>query len=150
MPMLIEYIDAIARQKQRDVLYVTFNTSVPASEKTAEIDEMEAFALKRVDWEDLPVRQQIIDWLESNGVAWQRCGGFARTNGWSSYQGQLYIDVAYDASLPQYLKLAAFLENPDGSMRLPNTTFSYLPLAHAMENAHHDEPGFWEKWAENL
>lgn len=66
------------------------------------------------------------------------------------YRGQIYVDVPYDDSLPEYRKLADFLENPDGSARLPNAIFCYLPLEKAMENAHHDEPGFWEKWAENF
>ena len=133
MPMLIEHIDAIARKKQRDVLYVTFDP--PAEAKTAENGDEPLLARHRPDWwEHLPVRRQIIEWLEGAGLAWSPCGGIARTNGWSSYRGQIYIDVAYDTALPDYVKLAAFLENPDGSMRLANAQFWCLSLAYALES----------------
>ena len=148
MPMLIEHIDAIARKKQRDVLYVRFDATVDAN--TAENGDEALLARNRPDWEHLPVRRQIIDWLEGAGLAWGPCGGIAGTNGWSSYRGHIYIDGAYDTALPDYARLAAFLENPDGSTRLANAQFCYLPLARAMENVHHDEPGFWEKWAEDF
>ena len=35
-------------------------------------------------------------------------------------------------------------------MRNEQVQFFYLPLEHAMRNAHHDEPGFWDKWADNF
>jgi hypothetical protein len=35
-------------------------------------------------------------------------------------------------------------------MKFEGAKFCYLPLAVAMENAHHDEPGFWDRWAENF
>jgi hypothetical protein len=28
--------------------------------------------------------------------------------------------------------------------------FCYLPLDLAMKNKHHDEPGFWDRWADNF
>ena len=150
MPMLIEHIDAIARAKQRDVLYVVFEAESSRSEKTAEDEEEVSFTENSIEWGKLPVRQQIIDWLECSGIAWQPCGNFASPNVLQSYQGQIYIDLPYDTSLPEYAKLAAFMENPDGTMRLPNAIFCYLPIARAMDNAHHDQPGFWEKWAETF
>lgn len=147
MPMLIQHIDAIARQKQRDVLYVMFKSPNERSLGDDDYDPLDRFF---IDWENLPVRQEIIDWLESNAMKWQPCGHFAKTNLMLSYQGQIYIDVPYDKSLMEYRKLEDFLENPDGSMKLPNTVFCYLPLDRAMDNVSHDEPGFWEKWAENF
>ena len=33
---------------------------------------------------------------------------------------------------------------------IPEVTFFYCPLDKAMENAAHDEPGFWQRWAENF
>jgi hypothetical protein len=46
--------------------------------------------------------------------------------------------------------LHEYLEYPDGSMRFPTVRFYFLTLEIAMQNAHHDEPGFWDKWAENF
>ena len=146
MPMIIQHIDAIARQKQRDVLFVQFESDRMPDEPDVDFK----FSKMLLDWDELPVRQQIIDWLDEHGMKWQPCGDFANTSVMSGYQGQIYIDVPYDTSLQEYKKLEAFLENPDGSMKFPHVLFCYLPLARAMDNVSHDEPGFWEKWAENF
>jgi len=145
MPMLVEHIDAIARRKQRDVLYVKFHPPVSANK-----DDPEIFEPHDLDWETLPIRRQIIDWLNAQGIDWKPCGHFANTCLMMGYRGQLYIDLPYDKSLPAYQALEAFLELPDGSMRYPEVTFFLVPLDKAMENAAHDEPGFWERWAEHF
>lgn len=145
MPMLIEHIDAIARQKQRDVLYVVFNS--PASDNQ---DEKEILGQADLEWETLPIRQQIIDWLDAQGIGWKPCGHFADVNLMMGYRGRLYIDLPFNKSLPAFQALTAFLELPDGSMRFPEATLFYYPLDKAMENAAHDEPGFWARWAENF
>lgn len=134
MPMLIKHIDQIGREKGRDVLYVIFHDDLS----------------QHLDWERLPIRQQIIDWLDANGVAWQACGHVASTSFMCSYRGQIYIDMPFDENDPAYQKLRDYLENPDGTMRFEGARFCYLPLSAAMENAHHDEPGFWERWAEKF
>jgi len=133
MPRLISHIDAIARQKQRDVLYLVF---CPEQDGSA--------------WKGLPVRQQIIDWLTAHGMGWQPCGPIADECVMESYRGQFYIDLPFDKALPAFQALEAFLENPDGSTRFPQVAFCCLPLAKAMENVAHDAPGFWERWAEKF
>lgn len=145
MPMLIEHIDAIARQKQRDVLYVAFHPPASAMPDVEEIVGTDDF-----DWGKLPIRQQIIDWLEAQGIGCKPCGHFANEHLMMGYRGQIYIDVPFDDSLPAFQALQAFLELPDGSMRFPEATFFSCPLDMAMENAAHDEPGFWQRWAENF
>jgi hypothetical protein len=55
-----------------------------------------------------------------------------------------------DADLPIYHELNDYLEYPNGEMRFPTVRFYYLALEAAMQNAYHDEPGFWETWAENF
>ncbi len=67
-----------------------------------------------------------------------------------SYRGQIYIDVPLDPEHADFKRLIAYFENPDGSMRLPHMKLYCLPLALAMKNAHHDEPGFWAKWLEDF
>ena len=145
MPMQIEHIDAIARQKQRDVLFVQFHS--PASVTS---DDEDIVHQDYCDWENLPIRQQIIDWLEARNIGFKPCGHFANECLMMGYRGQMYIDVPFDGSLPTYQALQAFFEFPDGSMRFPGVTFCYCPLDKAMENAAHDEPGFWQRWAENF
>lgn len=139
MPMLIKHIDAIAREKQRDVLYVCFRPI-----------ESEDDFWPHVAWEDLPIREEIIDWLDAHKIQWLPCGGVANVNSMIAYQGQIYIDIPFDCNLPSYQELQSFLEHPDGSIRFPEVIFAYLPLESAMENAEHDEPGFWDRWAESF
>jgi hypothetical protein len=141
MPMLIQYIDAIARKKGRDVLFVTF----PACEPGPLRDRGQ-----RTDYQDCTVRNELITWLDRNGIEWEPCGPFANPNRMVSYWGQLYLDVPYDVNDPVYQNLADHLENPDGTGKIDGIQFCYLPYTRAMDNRHHDEPGFWERWAENF
>ncbi|MFZ2123890.1 MAG: hypothetical protein WA012_08815 [Rhodoferax sp.] len=145
MPMLIEHIDAIARQKQRGVLYVAFHPPASGTPDDEEIVDQGDF-----DWKTLPIRQHIIDWLDAQGTGWKPCGHFANTCLMMSYRGQIYIDLPFDEALPAFQALQALLELPDGSMRFPEATFICCPLDMAMENVAHDEPGFWERRAENF
>jgi len=145
MPMLLEHIDAIARQKKRDVLYVEFHP--PVSDNTDDEDCVDTFDW---DWRALPVRQHIIDWLDAQSIGWQCCGTFANVGQMVGYRGQIYVDVPFDKNLPVFQSLQAFLELPDGGMRYPEADFCYCPLEQARKNAAHDEPGFWERWAEDF
>ncbi len=128
MPRIIDYIDKIAREKKRDVLYVVFDPDVFG------------------DWyyHDWVARKELISWCEAAGISTLPCGRFANENYLISHMGELYLDIPYDESDPLYQKLCAYLENPDGSMRIPGVTFCALTLEKAMENANHDVPGFWE------
>ena len=139
MPMLIEYLDAIARKKGRDILFLDF-----PQEKGTD-------SLSFEDWDRVPVRQQIITWLDQNQIEWCICGRIANENMMGGgYQGRIYVDVPIDINNPAYQKLSDYLETSDGDMKFEGAKFCYLPLAVAMENAHHDEPGFWDRWAENF
>lgn len=135
MPELIEHIDAIARKKQRDVLSIRFYTRE---------------TIREYDFRKDPERQRVTDWLDVNSIAWQPCGPVANENAMQAYRGDIYVDVAFETSNAQFQKLQTYLENPDGTMRHPSVTFEYYPLAMAMRNAHHDEPGFWDRWAEDM
>ncbi len=141
MPQLIQHIDQIAREKQRAVLFLLF--------KKPDSHPDDDFGLS-FDYEGCAARNEIQAWLTANDIEYCNCAEFASENCMMPYQGQLYIDVPFDENDPQYRKLAGYLENPDGSMKLPGVLFCYLPLEKALKNAHHDEPGFWEKWAEDF
>jgi hypothetical protein len=137
MPQLIEHIDAIARKKGRDVIFVTF-------------PECDVWEFPHMDYEVCAARKTVIRWLDKNHIEWKLCASYASENGFESYSGQIYIDVPYEPDNPLYQKIESFLENPDGTPKIEGTIFWLLPLEQAMENKHHDEPGFWEKCAENF
>lgn len=144
MPQLIKHIDQIAREKQRDVLYLEFNP---------ERNEDDFFGDNngRYSFENDSIRTKILDDLTKMGIAWMYYFPFMDENFiLMGYDGQVYVDVPYDKDLPLYQKLESYLEHPDGTMRFKSVRFYIVPLSAAMKNAHHDEPGFWEKWAENL
>jgi hypothetical protein len=140
MPMLIDHIDAISRKRKRDVLFVDF----PLKDTEDSFDDFD------VNWDAWPPRQQTIAWLNQNQIAWWPCAHFADENTMIGYQGLIYIDVPFDITDLVYQRLQNYLETPDGAMRFPGVRFCYLPLEMAMKNAHHDEPGFWERWAKNF
>lgn len=135
MPQLLQNIDQIARQKQRDVLTLKFH------------DRAAGFML---DYHQNESRKMILEWFIANDIPHYKCGPYASETWMESYHGQIYIDVPYDKSNPMFRKVASFLKNPDGSMKFEGAWFCYLPLDICMKNAHHDEPGFWEKWAEGF
>ncbi|CAB3795228.1 hypothetical protein LMG28614_04128 [Paraburkholderia ultramafica] len=135
--MLIDHIDAIARLKGRDVVYVTF----PACANWFDID------VRNVDWNNYAPRDAIISWLNKNRIGWVPCANFANENLMESYAGQIYIDVPFDPDDETYRKVQEFLENPDGTAKIEGVEFWYVPLAMAMKNKHHDHPGFWDEHA---
>ncbi|MBP6241341.1 MAG: hypothetical protein KA389_00880 [Hydromonas sp.] len=151
MPQIIQYIDAIARHRQRDVLYLVFGARTVREYMREEStdDDADGDVFDTLDeWERTPNRQLVLDWLDEQGMAWQPCGGFANVNVMPPYMGFVYVDVPYDTALPEYQKLEAFLEQADGSRVFPDVLFCYVPLAMAMNNAKHDDPDFWARWAE--
>ena len=137
MPGIIEHIDAIARKKGRAVLYLEFHPQ-PFRE------------WRDYQFEDDATRTSVLTWLDAHGVPRTRCGPFANPRVMAPYLGQVYLDVPYDESLPEYRALRDYLEHPDGTMRHDGVRFYAMPLDHAMQNAEHDEPGFWERWAEDF
>lgn len=144
MPMLIDYIDKIARDKQRDVLFLVFNQRRPEDAET-EQDERPDYDYD-YDYEADETRQRVLRWFEENGIAVRPCGPCAGEGMMMSrYQGQLYLEVPFDRSNPDYQKVENFLEHADGSMKIPGVSFHYLPLEEAMKYADQDDPAYWEK-----
>ena len=91
-------------------------------------------------------RNAILAHLDQEKIQWEPCAGIASDNGYESYAGDVYVDVPFDPTNPTYARLASFLEHPDGSPKHPGVNFCYVPLASAMKNAHHDEPGYIPEW----
>ena len=135
MAIIVEHIDKIAREKQRDVLFVAF--------------EGEKFKHRR--YQTYKERDEFIEYLQNNYINYDVCDYAARDDvWWDGYRGQLYIDVPFDKENEQYRLLERYLENEDGTPKMEGGMFYYLPLEIAMKNAHHDEPGYWEKRAEDF
>lgn len=135
MPQLLEHIDAIARKLKRDVLYLEF---------------LKAQRPHRADYRSLEIRSRIMQWLDNQGIEWCECGQFASETVMRSYAGEIFINVPFDEANDQYRKVQAFLEYPDGSIRFEDVRFYVVSLQLGMKNAHHDEPGFWDRWADNF
>lgn len=139
MPQLIRYIDAIAREKKRDVLLIAFGP---------ERGGADAFTY---DHNKDRKRAELLQWLDDQGIAWEKCGPFVTDSFLCGYLGDIYIDVPYDEENPHYLLVRDRIENPDGTMRdHDHIRWYYLPLEYAMKNAHQDEPGYWDRVGENL
>jgi hypothetical protein len=136
MPQLIDYIDKIARDNNRDVLYLVFKQQPSDCEIP-------------FDYQSSKRRQQVIEWLDANNMTYFPCAGPATVEeGIGSYSGFLYVDVPFEEGDVEFKKLSAYFEHPDGTSRYDDMIFAYYPLEKALENKHHDEPGFWDKWFE--
>ncbi|WP_150576034.1 hypothetical protein [Pandoraea aquatica] len=142
MPIIIEHIDAIARAKGRDALFVEFRR-IDGNGKGQEI-------IAAHEWSSWHPREKVIDWLDAKGIGWSPCGHIASTNMQMSYRGQIYIDIRYEPSDALYAELEGFLEGPNGPVINAGVRFYCLPYEAALANAAHDSPGFWEKWAEEF
>jgi len=134
MPQLLEHIDKIARDKNRDVVFINFSK-----------EKFPSF-----EYRDYKERNELLIWLEKNNIPYTPCGPMASEYGWESYRGQLYVDVPIDESNEQYQLICEHMDNPDGSFKIPGVESWIFPLKEALKNKHHDEPGFWDKWAENF
>ena len=141
--MIVEHIDAIARKKQRSVLFIVFHPIESGIGK-------KYAGWMNYNYEKDRRRKGVLKWLKLHDIHCQPSGYVASENGMLPYLGNIYIDVPFDENDPQYLLVRDYLENADGTLRDKHVRFCYLPLEHAMKNAHHDEPGFWDRCAETF
>lgn len=110
MPQLIRYLDQIAIEKQRDILFVDFDGFTSHYERR-------------------PVYRQFIAMLDANAVAWEHCA----PRGSLGDVGLVYVDVPFDENDGDYQKVRDFLENPDGNIKHKRVRFLYMPLDMAKE-----------------
>ena len=135
MPQILKHIDKIARDKQRDVLFVNFK------------DPNDEFSF---EYENFQHRQDLLQWLDTHKIKYEKCGTIASELGWEAYRGQVYIDLPFDETNEQYVALDKHLMTENNEFKIEGVEFYYLPLEVAMKISHHDEPGFWDKWAEDF
>lgn len=115
MPQLLQHIDAIAREKNRDVLFLHFEN----------FEESEAG--------DDPIRSIVLAWLEDHEIAYQPCMGLEQEGFIDTYAGDIYIDLPLDETDPNYQKLSEYLEDDEGNMMLDGVLFFVLSLDTALE-----------------
>jgi hypothetical protein len=137
--MSIQHIDAIAREKGRDVLYVTFLKKPAKKGKSANRSTF--------DWEESRVRNDLIEWLNQRGIAWVPCAGVANLDFMEAYHGGLYVDLPIDEGSPEFSVFFNYVEFPDGTKNPPALKAYICALEDAQKNSTHDVPGFWDRWA---
>lgn len=116
MPKLLKHIDAIAREKNRDVLFLHF-------ENYQEYEEG-----------DDPIRAIVLDWLEDHDIAYEPCMGLLHEEYViDTYAGDIYIDLAMDEDNELYRELSEYLEDDEGNMMLDGVLFFVLSLELALE-----------------
>jgi hypothetical protein len=138
MIMAIEHIDAIARRRGRDVLYVTFSSSRANDGRSA--------PRKRFDWERSQARTELIEWLTRHGIGWCPCAGFANLNSMEDYRGGLYVDIPIDLESREFNAFQHYAEFPDGTPRNSTLKLYICTFADAQRNSAHDAPDFWGQW----
>ena len=124
MPQLILSIDEIARQKQRDVIYVEFRKRKPGG---------------RLDYRLSPPRNAMLDLFTANEIPFFECGGIGNDADIESYQGQIYVDVAFDESTPLFKTVVRLLTLAKTLGESEKPHLYLLKLSTAMKNAHLDE-----------
>lgn len=115
LSQLLKHIDAIAREKNRDVLFVHFEQYVYP------------------DQDAHSVRQMFIGWLEQQGIRYIPCLGIEPTGRSDVYSGSLYLDVPFDLQHKTYQKLSEYLEDDQGNMKIEGIQFFVLSLGLALE-----------------
>jgi hypothetical protein len=148
--MPLKYIDEIAREKQRDVLFLEFHPLQTLNPYCTESLEYEIkwfeseMRTQSYRYTEDKIRDEIIENLNKMNIPWELCEGLP-TGYLESSKGQIYLDVPFDENLPQYQALQEYLEYPDGTMRFPTVRFHFLTLEKAMENVNNDK--VWNEWA---
>ena len=107
----LPYIDAIAREKNRDVLFIHFEE--PNS----------------------PIVEIVLAWLEDHEIGYSACLGLEEESLNDHELEHTYIDLAVDEEDPLYRELCEYLEDDDGKMKLDGVLFFVLSLETALELA---------------
>lgn len=115
MPQLLQHIDAISREKNRDVLFVHFEN------------------YEKDDQNPDSNRQKVLTWLEQNSIPYVSCMGLEEEGLVDSYLGDIYIDIPFDLENQQYLLLSDYLEDEQGEMKIEGVFFFVLYLETAIE-----------------
>lgn len=131
MPLLIEYMDAVARRLSHDLL---FFGPMPGGSFDDDSD---------ADWLRAPAADSIREWLDAAGVAHGICGPTSNSGWIEGGPKYLYLELPYDADNADYQRLCAFVQDhDDGRTRWPDIRFCVLTLANAMKAGADKDRGF--------
>jgi hypothetical protein len=121
MPQILNTLDEIAREKQRDVLCVMFfdpKKGIPKHLSAARRN----------------LRAALIQFLEDHSIAWSECFDPGCENLlFYPYYCSIYLDVPYDLADPAYRLVADYLETPDGKPRTKDMHFGIRTLDAAIK-----------------
>ncbi|WP_122899706.1 hypothetical protein [Acinetobacter sp. B51(2017)] len=109
MSQPIPHIDAIAREKNRDVLFLHFEDP------------------------DSPINEIVLAWLEDHEIAYADCLGLEEESLNDHELQHTYIDLAVDEEDALYRELCEYLEDDEGNMKLEGVLFFVLSLETALE-----------------
>ena len=109
MSQPIPHIDAIAREKNRDVLFLHFEDP------------------------DSPINEIVLAWLEDHEIAYADCLGLEEESLNDHELQHTYIDLAVDEEDALYRELCEYLEDDEGNMKLEGFLFFVLSLETALE-----------------
>ena len=115
MPMLIQHIDAIAREQKRDVLFLHFENYIEDK-----------------DLED-NARNTVLAWLDEQGIAYTPCMGIEDESLIDGYLGDVYLELPFDEQNAQYQLVQQHLEDEEGNMKIEDVFFFVLSLEVALE-----------------
>ena len=123
MPQLLKTLDEIAREKQRDVLCVTFfEAGKPIPRKLS--------PARRA------LRSELIQYLDDHSISWSECFDPASENLLIyPYSDSIYLDVPYDLADPGYRLVADYLETPGGEPKYEDMHFCVRTLVAAIKTA---------------
>ena len=103
------------------------------------------------NWKKSKPRKDASAGAEAMEVGWEKCAEITDLSFiLMPYMGAIYFDLPVDEADPRYQAICSFFEHPDGKQRFKSIQLFILPLELAMTYAFTDEPGFWEKEAENF
>ena len=128
MVQLIQTIDAIARQRGADVMFLAILNSAGRPTR------------------DHPALKEATDWLTAEGFGWQMCGAFRPGSvDLGSGRRVIFIDAPFEPGSLSLQRLDARFEMEDGMPRTAGLILTLLTLAEAMTNAEQDAPGCWDR-----
>jgi hypothetical protein len=136
MPRFVKTIDQIARETQRDVLWIRF---LDFHHRDGRVDGPP----DKSEW-DTPVRRRVLEVLEANGIAWMPCLPWL-DDGWLaySYEGDVYVNVPRADDNLDFQKLSALLEkDQQGTPAVDGAWLCAFALDGAMRYAYRDEPSW--------
>lgn len=121
MPIIVDTIGDIARRLERDVLYAGPPPRCEGSRHSHDIP----------DWKDSVGRHHLLEFLESNNIAWCRCYPFIEPGEDVIVEGDfgyVFVDIPFDKADPKYAEVIHVLENDDDSLIYGDYAFYVLTL----------------------